>query len=139
MQTPRKWPGRDCAAEREADAFFIDPGGEARRVHFLGARGEDEIDAGFAAEAALAGEGARIAGEVFLGAELRGVHEDADGDGAARAGELAGAGEEGEMAGVERTHGGDEDEGAGGIAAGCGGAGDGGDGFQTAEFRTSIW
>ena len=54
-------------------------------------------------QGAVGVEGAGIAGVVFVGAELRGVDEDADGDVAARG--RGGADQRG-VAGVQRAHGG---------------------------------
>ena len=83
-----------------------------RGVHLFCGGGEEDVDAGGFEECAVGGEGAGVAGEVFVGAELGGVDEDGGGDDVA----LRGGADEGEVAGVQGAHGGDEAE-VSGVAA----------------------
>ena len=80
------------------------------RVDFRGAGVKEQIGTGFAAEAAIAGERARVTGEILLRAELGRVDKNARGHRAVWPASFRRAVEEREMAGVQRAHGGDEDE-----------------------------
>jgi hypothetical protein len=117
------------AVEAAADVRDVDEGLGAGRVHLVGGGGEEEIDAFVAQKLAVFGEGAGIAGEVFGRGELGGVDEDGGGDAVAAG---TGGADEGEVAFVQRAHGGDEAEGAAGVFQGEGasplaGRGDGGE------------
>src|SRR5581483_12447060 len=72
---------------------------------------EEYVHAGFAAEFLVAGEVARVAGQVFRGCELGGIDVDADHHLAARADDLPGALDEAEMAGMQIAHREDEADG----------------------------
>ena len=65
----------------EADfggTFRHDAGGEARRIHRLDRRRPDQVDAGFRQSRRVGIECARIAREVLVRGELRGIDEDRD-------------------------------------------------------------
>ncbi len=98
-------PRPRAALEQRTDFARDDPrGGGTLRVHLLDARREDQI--GPARERIQVGvEVARVAGEVLVRAELGGIDEDRDHD---RVRELACPRDVGEVAGVQRTEGGDE-------------------------------
>ena len=94
-------PGPRLALEAARHLLDLDPGLEARRVHLLGRRHEDEIDAGLLERAQVARLVARVAVEILAGPELRRVHEDADDDDVA----LGPRGvDERQMARVQRAH-----------------------------------
>ena len=76
MQTPAKWPGRAAPSQRDASrpgtTRVSAPAGKLARR-----RQEEPVDAGFAAEPAVARDRARIAREVLARAELERIDEDA--------------------------------------------------------------
>jgi len=91
---------------------------------------ENGVDAGFPAEAAIPGESARVAGEIFVGAELRGIDENAGDYGARAARQFARVAHEGDMAVMEGAHGGNQHQVAGRTPAELGGTGGGADDFH---------
>ena len=80
VATPRKWPGRDLPSRRSLKSFDFDKGRRPLWVYFLDRWGKDDVCACSLGKCAVCFEGARIAGEVLVGTELRGVDEDADRD-----------------------------------------------------------
>jgi len=113
---PAKEAGAGSTAEMIAEFVGVDPGEVLLRVHFDGVGCENQIDAEFFAGGGIGIEGAGVAVAVFVGSELGGIDEDGD-DGVVALG-AAGA-DEGEVAIVEGTHGGDQADGfAGGAGAG---------------------
>ncbi len=87
-----------------------DEGQEAGGVDVGGMWGEDDVHAGVFEQGEVAREVTRIAREVFAGAKLRRVHEDADGQNGALGPSLA---HEAEVAGMEVAHRGDQTDDAG--------------------------
>ena len=74
-------PGRDAALEALRQLLDLDPGLEALRVHLLGGRGEDEVDAGLHRRAPRRRSSvARVASQILACAELGRVDEEADDD-----------------------------------------------------------
>ena len=103
------------AFERLGEPCDAHVGGEAGRVHLLGRGGEEHVDA---EGGGLGGVGrlvAGVGGEVLAGAELGRVDEERDHD---DVGVGAGAAHEGQVARVERAHGGHEPDRAAGAAVG---------------------
>ena len=111
-----KVAGAGCAVQTIAEGWDFDKGG-------IGAVGIELFDGGAkstsapsaAASAQSASNERGIAAEILVGAELRGVDEDADGDVRARG--AGGANQRG-VAGMQRAHGGNEADGVAGRAAG---------------------
>ena len=97
--------GAGFAVKAIAEAFHLDKGGGAGRIHLLGGGGEEGFSTFPGGELEIGGERAGIAGEVFFRAELPGIDEESDDDEIAGFG--SGANERG-MTGVERAHGGHE-------------------------------
>jgi hypothetical protein len=58
--------------------FRHDPGRKSRRIHHLRGRRPDEVDGQGCKRGEVGGEGARIAAEILVRRELRGVDEDRD-------------------------------------------------------------
>ena len=84
VATPRKWPGRDAPSRRSlrpaTSTKVVGPVG----IELFDRGRKDHVRAFGFGQRAVGLEGARIAGEILVGAELRGVDEDADGDVGAR-------------------------------------------------------
>ena len=93
--------GPELALEAVSELAHVDPGGIALRVHLLGGRREQDVDARLLCEPRVALLVARISAEVLGRAELRRVDEEARDDDVVL---LAGGGEQREMPGVERPH-----------------------------------
>jgi hypothetical protein len=94
--------GPEPPFEDRAELGDVDPGLEAGRVHLIGARCEDDVDAFLLRELEVALLVARVAGEVAALGELSRVDEQAHDDGLV----LGPRGpEEREVAAVQRTHG----------------------------------
>jgi len=106
-----QWAGVDGGAEGGVLGAELGDAG----VHFLGGGDEDGIAAGGVEEGAVIFEAARVAGEIFAGSELGGVDKDGGEDAAGGTGELAGLVKQGDVAFVERAHGGDEGDDGGGV------------------------
>ena len=97
------------SVEAVSDGWDFYAGARAAEWVDLFDRGrEEEIDALGFEEGAVGVEGAGIAGEVLVGAELSGIDEDGCGDDVAL---FFGGTDEREMALMEGSHGGDEAEG----------------------------
>ena len=96
------------ALEAFGDAADADAGGVALGVHDVDAGEEGERDAGRLEEREVLRLGPGVAGEVLVGPELRGVHEDRGDDG--RAVGTRGL-DERDVPSMERAHGGDEADG----------------------------
>ena len=114
VATPRKWPGRDAPSRRLLKPSTSTNVAAPVGIQLFDRGSEDDVGAFGFGERAVGVEGARIAGEVFVGAELGGVDEDADGDESARF--ARGANQRG-MARVQRAHGGDKADGIAAVVA----------------------
>jgi len=106
--------GPGFAIEAIAEAFDLDKCGGAVGVEFFDGWGEDYIGTGGLGQGAIGVEGAGVAGEVLIGAELGGIDKDADGDESDR---VDGGADEGGVAFVEGTHGGDETDGVAAVVS----------------------
>ena len=71
--------GTRASVELVAQSLDRYPRGLALRIHLVDGRREQNIDALFFQQRAVAFEGARILRQIFRRAELRGVHEDGNG------------------------------------------------------------
>ncbi|MND93963.1 hypothetical protein D3C80_861660 [compost metagenome] len=96
--------GAAATAQALGDARDADQGlsGHAVGVHFLDGGREQQLAAGFEEFFLVGGEGARVAVEVFAGAELQRVDEDAGNHEVAA---LGGLGHQGGMPGMQVAHG----------------------------------
>ena len=75
-----KVPGPGCAIETARSGLDLDKRRRARWIKLFDRGREDHIRAFGLGQRAIGLEGARIAGVILVGSELRGVDEDADGD-----------------------------------------------------------
>jgi hypothetical protein len=99
------WPERPL--EGTAELLHLDPGLEAGRVQLVRAGRKQDVDSGLASEARVSRFVTGVARQVLVARELSGIHEQAH-DHEVRL--LAGRAEEGEVAIVERPHGGNESD-----------------------------
>ncbi len=106
-----KMTGSRSTAKGEADAVLIHPGGEIRRIDLLGRRMENGVGSSLPTERLVGRESSGIAGEIFLGTKLGGIHEDRNDDRAARTGGPASAADQGRVPAVQRSHGRNENNG----------------------------
>ena len=106
-----KMAGSLRAAESARKLGFVHESRIARRIHLVRTRRENRIRAMRSANFQIGLHGARVFGQVFVRTELRWVNENADHDGAALAGVRACRIDQRSMAGVQRTHRRDEENG----------------------------
>lgn len=124
--------GAGGAVAALGDSRFLDEGGVVGEIEIAG--GKDEVGAGLATEGEVVAAGAGVAGEIFLRTELDRVYVDADDDAPAF---FPRAADEGEVAFVERAHGGDEADGFTGTNPGGALAADGSEGAD--DFHKTSW
>jgi len=100
--------GASGSAETFAEEGFGDGDGVVGSVEVVGGGGEEGIDAFGFGDGDVCIPGARVGGEVGGAVELKWVDEETEEDGAVGADEAAGFAKEGDVPGMEGTHGGDE-------------------------------
>ena len=101
--------GAAGTAEELREAGLEECDAAIRGIKLLGLRGEDHVRAVVTAEAEVLDEGAGVFAEIFAGAELQWIDEDADGDIAVLAGDLARGADERGVTLVQSAHGGNQD------------------------------
>ena len=104
-----KVAGAAGTAEQLGEAGLVHDDAAVCGVELLGLGGKDHVCAVVAAEAEVFDERAGVFGEIFTGAKLEGIDEDADGHIAAGAGDFSCGTDQSGVALVKRTHGGHED------------------------------
>ena len=103
VATPRKWPGRDGAAQDILQLLDLDVGAVARRINALGLWMKNHIDFFGSTQLDIMGEGTRIALEILMRPELGRVDEHGNHH---KAGFKAGRADQAHVSRVQRAHGG---------------------------------
>jgi hypothetical protein len=98
-------PRARLTLQEQRDGPGADPGVGARRIHLFDGWMEEHVDASGLQHPAIDIEGPGIAGQVLAGGELQRVDEDAGDDAAARTPSRL---NQAQVAGMQRSHGGDE-------------------------------